>query len=594
MNAEELAAALGGRRNGRGWRARCPAHNDHTPSLDIDQADGGKLLVKCRAGCSQEAVLEALRGRGLWAEARNGKEPKAAPAEWTPILPVPAGTPVPDFKALLRSAPAAFWDYQTSDGNLLGYVVRLDRTNGKSIVPVTWCRGPNGATAWRCKAFPVPRPLYGLAQLAERPADPVLVVEGEKAAVAATSLLEDYVATTWPGGTGAVGKADWRRLKGRSTVIWPDADEPGAKAACEVADQAMRAGAASVRIVALPTGLPDGWDLADDIPAGLDVAKLIADAPDVRAAKLAGLSLVSAADLMQRQFREPRWAVPNLLPEGAGVLAGKPKSGKSWLVLDWAVAVAAGSVAMGNLPCEPGDVLLIALEDTERRLQGRLRAVLQGDPAPQRLTIANRWLRADDSGLDDIRAWLALHPDARLVGIDTLALIRGKPDRDAGVYANDYAAAAALKAVADDHGVALLMLHHQRKEGTSDPIDSVSGTAGLTGGLDTILILKREAGDPYAMLYVRGRDVHEQEFALQFDKDTGKWLRLGPGQDFRNSEERNAVIRALADAGPMTPTELAGALSKRSGTMRMLLQKMLKAGLITKFADGRYDASTMQ
>ena len=146
MNAEELAAALGGRRNGRGWRACCPAHNDHDPSLDIAQGDGGKVLVVCRAGCPQEAVLEALRGRGLWAEARGGKDSKPPPADWTPILPVPTGTPTPNFKALLRSAPAAFWDYQASDGNLLGYIVRLDRTNGKSIVPVTWCRGPNGAT----------------------------------------------------------------------------------------------------------------------------------------------------------------------------------------------------------------------------------------------------------------------------------------------------------------------------------------------------------------------------------------------------------------------------------------------------------------
>ncbi len=549
------------------------------------------MLVVCRAGCAQEAVLEALRGRGLWAEARDGKEPKTAPAEWAPVLPVPAGTSAPDFKGLLRSAPEAFWDYQTSDSKLLGYVVRLEHPNGKSLVPVTWCRGPNGATAWRCKAFPVPRPLYGLAQLAERPTDPVIVVEGEKAAVADARLVEDHIAVTWPGGTNAVGKADWRQLKDRGTVVWPDADPPGAKAAREVADQAMRAGATSVRIVALPTGLPDGWDLADDIPAGLDVAKLIADAPDARAAKLAGLPLVSAADLMQRQFREPRWAVPNLLPEGAGVLAGKPKSGKSWLVLDWAVAVAAGSVAMGNLPCEPGDVLLIALEDTERRLQGRLRAVLQGDPAPTRLTIANRWRRADDGGLEDIRAWLALHPDARLVVIDTLALIRGKPDRDAGVYASDYAAAAALKAVADDHGVALLMLHHQRKEGTSDPIDSVSGTAGLTGALDTILVLKREAGDPYAMLYVRGRDVHEQEFALRFDNETGKWTRLGPAEDFRRSEERREIIRALIEADEsLTPAQIAQAIGKKPGAVRRLLGKMRSGGDIICQLDGKYAA----
>ncbi len=177
--------------------------------------------------------------------------------------------------------------------------------------------------------------------------------------------------------------------------------------------------------------------------------------------------------------------------------------------------------------------------------------------------------------------------------MDTLALIRGKPDRDAGVYANDYEAARSLKAVADEFGIALVMNHHQRKESASDPIDSVSGTAGLTGALDTIIVLKRAPNDPHGILYVRGRDVHETETALQFDKDTGKWLRLGAGDDFRKTQERRAVIRALAEAGPMTPGDLASALGKRAGTMRMLLAKMLKVGDVEKHMDGRYGTAML-
>ncbi len=604
MNAEEIARALGGRRSGKGWVVKCPAHQDKRPSLSIDEGSNGKALVKCRAGCSQDDVIDALRGRGLWPEphttapkaastvAMRTAMPKAPDVEWTPVLPVPDGSPSPDFKGLLGAEPSAFWDYQDSRGRPLGYVARLDRADGKAILPVTWCCAGE-TTAWRVKAFPAPRPLYGLPQLAERPDAPVLVVEGEKVVVAAAQLFDDRVAVTWPGGSGAVGKADWRRLKGRDIVIWPDADAPGKKAAREVADHALRAGATSACIVALPDGLPDGWDLADTAPDGVDVRKLLAGAQDVRAGRLKGLSLVNASDLMAREFREPRWAIPDLVPEGAAVVAGKPKSGKSWLALDWAVAVASGGMAMGNVQCEAGDVLLLALEDTERRLQGRLRAVLQGAPAPARLTIATEWRRADHGGLDDIRAWLAIHPAARLVIVDTLALIRGKPDRDAGVYANDYEAARSLKAVADEFGIALVMNHHQRKEAASDPIDSVSGTAGLTGALDTIIVLKRAPNDPHGILYVRGRDVHESETALQFDKDTGKWLRLGAGDDFRKTQERRAVIRTLAEAGPMTPGDLASALGKRPGTMRMLLAKMLKSGDVEKHMDGRYGTAML-
>jgi putative DNA primase/helicase len=77
MNAETIAGALGGRRAGGGWTARCPAHDDRNPSLSIRDA-GGKLLVRCHAGCEQERVIAALRGRGLWTENRRGSPSQTA------------------------------------------------------------------------------------------------------------------------------------------------------------------------------------------------------------------------------------------------------------------------------------------------------------------------------------------------------------------------------------------------------------------------------------------------------------------------------------------------------------------------------------
>src|SRR5476651_1498349 len=71
--AAELAYALGGRRAGLGWTARCPAHDDKTPSLSIRDADDGKLLVYCFAGCASEEVIGALRHRGLWPTGSGAK-----------------------------------------------------------------------------------------------------------------------------------------------------------------------------------------------------------------------------------------------------------------------------------------------------------------------------------------------------------------------------------------------------------------------------------------------------------------------------------------------------------------------------------------
>jgi putative DNA primase/helicase len=87
MTAEAIAKALGGRKAGGGWTARCPAHDDRTPSLSIRDADENMVLVRCHAGCDQERVIAALRGRGLWGESG----PRSSP--WTarrkPVEPAP-------------------------------------------------------------------------------------------------------------------------------------------------------------------------------------------------------------------------------------------------------------------------------------------------------------------------------------------------------------------------------------------------------------------------------------------------------------------------------------------------------------------------
>jgi AAA domain-containing protein len=310
----------------------------------------------------------------------------------------------------------------------------------------------------------------------------------------------------------------------------------------------------------------------------------------------AGVTLTSAADLVAREFKEPKWAVPQIVAEGMTILAGKPKTGKSWLALDFAVAAAGGYPALGNIDCQQGDVLLLALEDNLRRLNQRLKAVLQGQPAPAALTIATEWRRADAGGLDDLLDWLrAHHKTARLVVIDTLQMIRGQRSKSEGVYADDYAAIGGLKALADRSNVPFLAVHHLRKEAAGDPLESVSGTSGITGSADTILVLKREPKDTFGLLYVRGRDVPEAEIAMQFDEATGKWLRLTGADDFRRSKERRAIIRALIDAGePMSPADIAAAIGmprSKSVNIRMLLKKMREAGDVTLHLDGQYTAT---
>src|SRR5262249_3528333 len=142
----------------------------------------------------------------------------------------------------------------------------------------------------------------------------------------------------------------------------------------------------------------------------------------------------TAAELVAAEFPEPRWAVPGIIPEGASLLAGGPKLGKSWLMLNLAIAVASGGRALGRIRVDKGDVLYLPLEDTARRLRDRLIAILGNEPPPDGLTLELECPRLPDGGADHIEAWIAEHPAARLIIIDVLVRVRGKVSERANAY----------------------------------------------------------------------------------------------------------------------------------------------------------------
>lgn len=569
MTAAEIARALKARERKGGWIASCPAHEDGTPSLSIAVGENGQPIFHCHANCSQNEVLDALKAKGLWHGA-NGRD-HAEPPDRHPEL----GTPDHRF------------EYTTGDGSTLGFVYRWNAKPGrkKEIRPVWRIDG-----IWQWKAAPNPRPLYGLAELAAFPDRPVLVVEGEKKITGARDHVSNHVIMTWPGGCGAAGLADFRPLKGRDVVLWPDNDEPGRKAMRTIADRVTDA--RSVRGVKLPDGLPDGWDLGDAVPVDLDPIALIARAIDLRKERLAHLPIRKASDLDATEFPDIRWAVPGLVPDGVAILAGPKSRGKSFIVLDLAIGVASGGSALGNIKCEQGDALYLALEDSDRRIRDRQRAILQGQPAPDRLDIATTWRTVDDGGLADIEAWIAAHPNARLVIVDVLAKVKGKPDSSRGVYDQDYATIGPFHALARARSIAVILVHHTNKGAAADPVLRISGTMGLSGAADTTLVLSREAREMHGTLDVRGRDVAERQIALQFDPDTGCVIQLGDAADFRKSEARRATLRLLIDhVDPMSPVEIAEALKRNRGSVRWLLAEMHKAGELSKLPNGKYYAS---
>jgi hypothetical protein len=177
--------------------------------------------------------------------------------------------------------------------------------------------------------------------------------------------------------------------------------------------------------------------------------------------------------------------------------------------------------------------------------------------------------------------------------VDILKRVRPRPTRYQSVYDADYESLEALHALANRHSVAVLCIHHLRKAGADDPLDEISGSTGLSGAADGVLLLKRDRGRGDAYLHVDGRDIEEPaELALTWNSDTACWTLAGDADEFRLSRERAEILRVLEEHGePMTPTDVADALGKSFNTVKQRLWHMSKDGQVSA-ADGRYSTVT--
>lgn len=224
------------------------------------------------------------------------------------------------------------------------------------------------------------------------------------------------------------------------------------------------------------------------------------------------LQTVDADTLLYEPLEKPRFVVDGLIPTGLILFCGAQKIGKSWLMLRLCLCVSQG-LPLWDMPTAEGDVLYLCLEDTFSRIQDRLFQVT--DEASGRLHFAVASCKLSDGLIVQLEDYLKDYPDSRLIVIDTLQKVRTASKDNA--YASDYGDISLIKDFADRHSLAVIVVHHIRKQNDSDVFNKVSGTTGLTGSADTTFVLEKEnrASDT-ARLYVTGRDTPYQEFVLRF------------------------------------------------------------------------------
>jgi DNA-binding Lrp family transcriptional regulator len=298
----------------------------------------------------------------------------------------------------------------------------------------------------------------------------------------------------------------------------------------------------------------------------------------------------NAAELMAVSFPEPTWAVPGIIAEGVTLLAGPPKVGKSWMSLGLGLSIAAGLSALGSVAVESGPVLYLALEDTPRRLQSRMRTVLAGHPAPSTLTLDTYCPPLPTGGDQYIAGWLDENPGARLVVIDVFTKVRGTaPAGLNSAYEADYAAVTRVKRLADTYAVPIVLVHHVRKAAAEDFLATVSGTNGLAGAADAVLVLERARAQADGILHVTGRDVDETDYAMSFDPSVGAWSLLdGPADEHLMQDTRALISRYVREYPGNKPAQIAEALQLKAPTVRQTCKRMADDGQIRAASGGAY------
>lgn len=262
---------------------------------------------------------------------------------------------------------------------------------------------------------------------------------------------------------------------------------------------------------------------------------IIHDAKEIKPHRL---NMIGADTLLAKQFECLHTPVDGMIVEGLTLMCGASKIGKSWLVLSMCCAVAGGVPFLGRLT-EQGDVLYMALEDSERRLKQRLMQLNESPCAA--LKFATKCCPLDSGLLEELLEWVQSVRNPRMIVIDTLQRIRGTPPARSNAYAVDYAAMGKLKSFADSNHIAVVLVHHLNKmRDVSDPYDRISGSTGLMGAADTTVLISRERDSDDATVSYIGRDVWGDEFSIRFQD--GRWVSASAEALERERYERNPLV----------------------------------------------------
>ena len=539
--------------NGRGLAARCPAHDDRRASLSITEADDGRVLLRCFAGCSVNAIVEAvgLEVRDLFPPREHDQASE-------------------DFEAT--------YDYRDEQGALLSQVVRFA---GKKFRQ----RRPDGAGGWIWNLQNVRRVLYRLPELKGH--ETVLVVEGEKDVESLRGI--GVTATCNIGGAGKWRDeyAEQLKVAGVKNVgVVPDNDPPGEAHARQVARSCHDAGL-WVKLLTLPDVPPKG-DISDWLRGHTreDLVALVQTAPAFDPRQLVAaapkLTMTSIADFLAEPEDQTEWLVNQRIPAGGVVLlAGTPKAGKSTLARNLLFAVTTGGTWLG-WRVQYGAAWYISLEDKRSEIRKAFRAM--GITADAPLSI---FAGQPPAGLLEELSALAMRERPACIVVDTLQrLIRS---RDLSDYAEVTERFAPLLKLARDTGAALILVHHASTHAQREGVlDAVLGSTAISGSVDQVFLLRRT--EKYRTLAsVQRIGVDLEPIVIERDDATGLVRQVCAKRDADEQEAATHILDAMrqenAEAG-VTEGWIKNHVEGRTTDLPRALRALLRRGQVLRSGQG--------
>jgi 5S rRNA maturation endonuclease (ribonuclease M5) len=557
---------------------------------DFASNESGADLIDLRAAMSHggdkgSAARELAQSFGISVNGVDrypGKPPprQAKAGDWIPMVPPPHGTAPPPQTAL--SGFDAYFEYTDATDRVTHYVGRIEARNGrdKQFIPLTYGT-IGGVQGWHRRRPANPLALYGLNRLAALPEAGVILCEGEKSADAALALFPDRPCLSWFGGTGSVEYADLTPLQGRQVIIWPDADEPGHKAAAKLAAKLP-----SARILRV-----------DDLPDKFDAANLTTDDPDAwltarlpppdpkpepppRGTAYGRLQVLSVDDIDTAAPRD--YLLKGLLsPNEISIWVGPPKCGKSFLLLYVAYMLSL-SRSVFRRRVKPTKVLYVAAEG-EGGIDKRIRALRDKyGPSANFNFIAQPidLLRNGGHKLEVIDA--ATATGAQLIVIDTLnrAIAGGDENssQDMGVFIGSISD---IKCATKAH---VAVIHHGTKASNGS---RPRGHSSLEGADDALVeIQKLEDGSRVATVVHAKDDADGMRWGFTLDV-----VELGIDDD--GDAITTLIVREMTEAPERA--EKAPSLTKNEQIALACFDKAMKAeGILATVGEDHEERQVVQ